>query len=50
MTSGDGLRLSMALVLIVLIIPVIFISIACFNLKQEEDNLLNKARSLGEEI
>ena len=50
MTSGDGLRLSMALVLIVLIIPVIFISIACFNLKQEEDNLLSKARSLGEEI
>ena len=50
MTSGDGLRLSMALVLIVLIIPVIFISIACFNLKQEEDNLLKKARSLGEEI
>ena len=50
MTSGDGLRLSMALVLIVLIIPVIFISIACLNLKQEEDNLLSKARSLGEEI
>ena len=50
MTSGDGLRLSMALVLIVLIIPVIFISIACFNLEQEEDNLLSKARSLGEEI
>ena len=50
MTSGDGLRLSMALVLVVLIIPVIFISIACFNLKQEEDNLLNKARSLGEDI
>ena len=50
MASGDGLRLSMALVLVVLIIPVIFISIACFNLKQEEDNLLNKARSLGEDI
>ena len=46
MTSGDGLRLSMALVLIVLIIPVIFISISSFNLKQLDDKLLNKASIL----
>jgi hypothetical protein len=49
-SEAIALKQSLALTLIVLIIPIILLSIACRYLKKDEENLYDKARALGEPI
>ena len=49
-SEAIALKQSLALTLIVLIIPIMLLSIACRYLKKDEENLYDKARALGEPI
>ena len=47
-TAGDAMQTSMALILIILIIPSIFLFLAAKNLKADEESVVERANKLGE--
>ena len=47
-TAGDAMQTSMALILIILIIPSIFLFLAAKNLKADEESVVERAKKLGE--
>ena len=48
--AGDALQTSMALILVILIIPSIALFLAAKNLKKDEESVTERARALGEVI
>ena len=48
--AGDAMQTSMALILIILIIPSIALFLAAKNLKEDEESVTERARALGEII
>ena len=49
-TSGDAMQTSMAIILLILIIPCITLFMAVVHLKDDEESVTERARVLGENI